>query len=374
MGLEVQENNRPFFSIVISCYNSKKTLGRLLESLCNQELEYDDLEIIISDDCSTEPYDDIINQYIDKLNIKLTKTEYNCCPGNTREAGARLATGRWLSFSDHDDEFVPNGLSELKKSILATDEKYYIITSFFNTDKAHNFTKEYLASNSQGWTHGKFYNLDNLWRKYNIHYKKDLKSHEDVYLTTTILCLIDKIHNDGDNAGTYFDNLFTYIWYYNPDSLSHQKYQQDRDFLETHFIDYMNATGEVYLDNYYNNIITFEKAKKYLLDTIILAYFYMESFTFQNPSNPLKDNVLYITNFINRIKKEFDLTNRSIWMYAAEGKAAMFDQGYESSKIGTGGIIPHLTYAQWLYVMSPDDSLLSPIFSPYYYNKGDKEQ
>ena len=75
--MEGAKEMRPLFSIIISCYNSSKTIERLLESLCKQELTKDELEIIISDDCSTEPYDDIVNEYKDKLNIKKVKTEYN---------------------------------------------------------------------------------------------------------------------------------------------------------------------------------------------------------------------------------------------------------------------------------------------------------
>ena len=55
--------DRPLFSIVISCYNSRSTLGRLLDSLCWQGLEKKEYEIIISDDHSTESYEDIINLY-----------------------------------------------------------------------------------------------------------------------------------------------------------------------------------------------------------------------------------------------------------------------------------------------------------------------
>ena len=108
---------RPLFSIIISCYNSRKTIGALLESLCNQNLEYEDLEVIISDDCSTEPYDDIVSEFYDRLQIKSVKTKYNCCPSNTRERGAQAATGQWICFSDHDDEFVLDSLQHIKKTI-----------------------------------------------------------------------------------------------------------------------------------------------------------------------------------------------------------------------------------------------------------------
>lgn len=364
------DNNRPFFSIVVSCYNSKRTLGAVLESLCNQELDYNDLEVIISDDCSTEPYDEITNQYLDRLNLKFTKTKYNCCPGNTREAGARIATGQWLGFSDHDDEFVPNGLSELKKAILSTTERYYIVTSFFSTDRNQSFNKEYKATHSQGWTHGKFYNLDNLWKKYDIHYKKDLLSHEDIYLTSTVLCILDFIHHNGEDAGTYFDDLFTYIWYSHPESVSHEIYKGGVNFLEAHFNDYLISTGYTYIENYHKGIIDFERAKQYVLDTIIIVYFYMESFVFCNPNNRIKENDIYIERFLEIIKKEFDLTNKAIYMHAATNRASMYNIGYESAKLAIGGVIPHLTFSQWLNEESPEENgtILS---SPFYVEESD---
>ena len=109
---------RPFFSVIISCYNSRKTIGTLLQSLTHQNLLYSDLEIIISDDCSTENYQDIVNKYKNKLFIKEVKTDYNCCPGNTRQKGVDYATGRWIIFSDHDDEFIEDALFYVKQEIL----------------------------------------------------------------------------------------------------------------------------------------------------------------------------------------------------------------------------------------------------------------
>ena len=102
---QVPIKTRPFFSIIISCYNSRKTLGTLLESIVNQHMGHD-IEVVISDDHSTERYDDIIALYDGKLDFVFTQTEYNCCPGNTREAGAQAATGEWITFADHDDAFI----------------------------------------------------------------------------------------------------------------------------------------------------------------------------------------------------------------------------------------------------------------------------
>ena len=54
--------NRPFYSIIVPCYNSRNTLGNLLDSILQQNMN-DDLEVILSDDCSTESYQDIVDKY-----------------------------------------------------------------------------------------------------------------------------------------------------------------------------------------------------------------------------------------------------------------------------------------------------------------------
>ena len=85
----------PFFSLVIACYNDGRYkegvyLDRLLSSVERQGLKKDDIEVILSDDCSPIPYDDIIEKHRSNLIIKCTKTDYNCCPGNTRAKGVEI--------------------------------------------------------------------------------------------------------------------------------------------------------------------------------------------------------------------------------------------------------------------------------------------
>ena len=362
--MAVQEN-RPFFSIVISCYNSRDTLGPLLQSLVDQELSQEELEIIISDDHSTDSYEDIVEQFQDVLNIKRTQTEYNCCPGNTREAGAQVATGTWLCFSDHDDKFVPGALQYLKTFLKTNKERYYICTSFYEVNENEELIQNIIASKSGGWTHGKFYNLDNLWKTYNVHYKKDLKSHEDVYLTSVINCILDQIHTRGENAGTYIDDLFTYMWFNRPNSESHKRQEDNINFLEKRFIDYIQATGYVYLNYYKEGALPYKRAKQFLLDSILLCYFYSESFFFYNPTSYVKENFVFLGNYVNYIKETFNLTNENIIQYAAADRAFAYNEALQSSNIGTGGLIPNHTLLEWLYSLD-SGFFKSPEISCFY--------
>lgn len=64
----------------------------------------------------------------------MTQTEYNFAPGNTREAGVKLAEGEWLCFADHDDEFIPDTLKRIKATIEKYGEKYCAIANFLEVD------------------------------------------------------------------------------------------------------------------------------------------------------------------------------------------------------------------------------------------------
>ena len=50
----------PRLSIVIPCYNCKKTIGRLLNSVLDNKLSKEDYEVIICDDKSTDGFLDVV--------------------------------------------------------------------------------------------------------------------------------------------------------------------------------------------------------------------------------------------------------------------------------------------------------------------------
>lgn len=374
--LDQPENKvRPLFSIVISCYNSRSTLGRLLDSLCWQGLEKNEYEIIISDDHSTESYEDIISLYKDKLNIIRTSTEYNCCPSNTREAGAQAASGVWLTFSDHDDVFYPGALQKLRDEYLLNPEfteEYYIVTSFREIEeKSGTVIREHIAESSGGWTHGKFYNMDKLWKPFNIHYLKDLKSHEDIYITCTVNCILHHLNQNGIKAGSNLNNLFTYIWYHRQTSQSHAIEPNQTDFLHRHFIDYIKASGEVYFEQYYKGVLDEAYTRSLLIDSIMLCYFYSESFIFKYPTTYNKENFTYLKDYIKRIKDTFGINNNFIWQYEAGNQAYGYIEAEKNAQIATGGIIPHLTFIDWLDLLASDGDVHKP--KSIFYEKGFKE-
>ncbi|WP_439257797.1 glycosyltransferase family 2 protein [Lonepinella sp. BR2271] len=88
------------FSIIIPSYNRNLEVNRLLVSLEQQTAK--NFEVIVVDDCSPNPLK------IDRtfsFEVKLIRNEQNAGPAQSRNNGAKMATGEWLLFLDDDDRF-----------------------------------------------------------------------------------------------------------------------------------------------------------------------------------------------------------------------------------------------------------------------------
>jgi glycosyltransferase involved in cell wall biosynthesis len=308
----------------------------------------EEIEVILSDDCSTESYQDIVDQYKDILSIKQIRTDYNFAPGNTREKGASIAEGVWLAFADHDDEYVPNTLLPIKNALIASGEQYYGIANFYEADPE---TKQVLREmvKTRNWNHAKFYNLDNFWKAYNIHFRKDLLTHEDICVSSQVNVAIYKANRDNP---TYIDS-FCYIWNNRPTSISRERYG-NHHFLEVFYDDYITSTGRVYLEAYQNGVVDRDYAIDCVLEVMGYCYNYMQGFKFHDPEGYIRDNEEYARKFYTEIKETFGITNKFAYDWLAQNDAEKWMAIRASAEIGSGPCIPTDTYKEWLDILHKD--------------------
>ena len=358
-------DHRPFFSIIIPCYNSRKTIGELLASIEIQNIP-DDIEIILSDDCSTESYQDIVDPFREKLCIKQVKTDYNFAPGNTRERGVKEATGEWIGFADHDDQYIIDTLPRIKEIIENSGEKYYVISNFIEVEpNSKRVVREHIQT--RNWNHAKFYNLDNFWKAYDIHFKKDLLTHEDIYISSCVNCACNKYNTEPLGI-----NMFTYIWNARPTSVSRADYQ-GRNFLEIYFRDYIASTGDLYLERYKAGGISEEYAIHSAINIILFAYFYTQGFKFQRPNDWLEINDYHARDFLMRCLDTFDKFNTDfIFDYCRPNYADFYRGVRETAYIGTGGFIEDMDFRRWLDYMQ--DASNFPNLEDYDLHKNDKKK
>ena len=97
-----ERNEEPFFSILIPVYNKENCIRRTLAYACNQS--YANIEIIITDDCSTDGTDVILNDYAKKdARIKILRNEQNSSLLASRIIAMKEAQGKYIILLDGDD-------------------------------------------------------------------------------------------------------------------------------------------------------------------------------------------------------------------------------------------------------------------------------
>lgn len=98
-------------SIITANYNAASFVAQTIESVLEQE--YQNWELIIVDDCSTDNSVQIMQSYAAQdARIKLLHLEYNGGPAVARNKGIEAAKGRYIAFLDSDDLWKKDKLSK----------------------------------------------------------------------------------------------------------------------------------------------------------------------------------------------------------------------------------------------------------------------
>ena len=94
--------NSPMVTVFIPCYNAGKFISETIDSILVQT--YQDFEILIIDDGSTDNSSEILNRYAKKdERIRILKNKRNRGIGYTRNRGVREARGKYFAIMDADD-------------------------------------------------------------------------------------------------------------------------------------------------------------------------------------------------------------------------------------------------------------------------------
>ncbi|MCD2260092.1 glycosyltransferase family 2 protein [Psychroserpens luteolus] len=120
----------PFFSIVISVYNKEKHVANTINSVLDQT--FDDFEIIIVNDGSTDNSLDVIHQFEDSRITVINQD--NLGASEARNGGMSIAKGRFIALLDGDDLWENTFLQQMNKAI-----KMHPNQSVFSCAIAHKY-------------------------------------------------------------------------------------------------------------------------------------------------------------------------------------------------------------------------------------------
>jgi GT2 family glycosyltransferase len=102
----------PRISIIVANFNGAAFLGDALRSACGQTLA--DLEIVVSDDASTDASISIVRQMMEEDDrIRLITSDVRRGPGAARNKAVAAARGEWIAIMDSDDGMHPARLKTL---------------------------------------------------------------------------------------------------------------------------------------------------------------------------------------------------------------------------------------------------------------------
>lgn len=133
----VEEDRKPFISVIIPVYNGASVVQECLNSILKQDFK--DFELLIIDDGSTDDTFKICTRISSNdTRIKVFHKK-NGGVSSARNFGLRKALGDWIAFIDADDYVFPAYLSDLVEKIHADNS---LIISNYGSKNHSDLIKE----------------------------------------------------------------------------------------------------------------------------------------------------------------------------------------------------------------------------------------
>ena len=123
----------PTLTIIIPCYNEKKTIVSILDRV--ESVTNIDKEIIIVDDKSSDGSADLINNYIFKSPNKKIFHDQNLGKGGAIKSAQKFVNGAYVIIQDADLEYHPEDYNILLHEIRSNDLKVVYGSRVLKSDK-----------------------------------------------------------------------------------------------------------------------------------------------------------------------------------------------------------------------------------------------
>ena len=109
-------NEQPLVTIIVPCYNHERFIADCLKSFIGQT--YDNIEMLIYDDCSTDQSVSIIREFLPELEKRMVRVEFHVNESNlgvtkTVNKGIKSAKGKYIKTLASDDMLAPLGIEQL---------------------------------------------------------------------------------------------------------------------------------------------------------------------------------------------------------------------------------------------------------------------
>ena len=277
----------PAVSVIIPVYNSEPFLRECLDSVVNQTLR--ETEIICVNDGSTDKSPAMLEEYSSRdSRIKIINQD-NRGAGAARNAGLKIAAGKYLSFLDSDDYFARTMLEKAYKKALAGDadiiafdaKKYNVQDGKYSKGewkfRKKHFPKKYPFSykdapagifkvlSNEAWT--KIFKKDLIFSN-GIQFQ-ELRSANDVFFTWCAIFNAEKIDMVDEKLAFYRKGHLTSIQS-NKDKTAldfYHAFRRLKDYLITagKYEEIKQNFGNFFLSNALYNLFSIKDVNQFIL-------------------------------------------------------------------------------------------------------------
>ena len=261
--------------IVIPAYKRQNCLRQALQSLCYQT--YQKFSVVIVDDHSPEPLEEVVEEFDNKLRIIYKYAEVNGGPGAARQIGLNICYEKdfdLVMFLDSDDMLFPHAVERLVNEINLSMSD--VASSKIWNDYGNGRGQE-LPADNKTFLHGKIFRVNYL-RSNNITFPP-LRTNEDLSFN---LMAIENTQN------VRLVQEVLYLFKYEQNSITRNTTEKN---LHVHSFDYITA-------NYYaakfletHNHVTYQIAANALAT---YNYYQLGLNLGLKPSEELKEQIRYL--------------------------------------------------------------------------------
>lgn len=212
--------------VIIPAYDAHGTLDRCLGSIAAQTVAQD-CRVTLVDDCSTEPYDQLLAPWRNVLDIRLLRLEANRGPGMARQQGYDRSDSPFVTYMDADDTLAGAYSLQLLRRGLDDPAVHTCAGAFCEEREGMAFN---LHQNDLVWMFGKMYRRAWLDR-YKVRFTEEeepSRANEDNGYNTIVRLLStpeERIQFIADNV---------YFWHLSPNSITrinNCQYSYDQSFV-----------------------------------------------------------------------------------------------------------------------------------------------
>jgi glycosyltransferase involved in cell wall biosynthesis len=138
------DSRSPLVSVILPTYNGSRYLAEAIDSCLGQT--YDNWELIIVDDCSTDSTPQIIGSYVARdSRIRSIRHETNLKLPRALNTGHAAARGEYLMWTSDDNRFLPAALEELTRFLEEHSSVAVVYADSVLIDEQGRYLQDYPA-------------------------------------------------------------------------------------------------------------------------------------------------------------------------------------------------------------------------------------